>query len=87
MLTVLGDGSSLGDEDTISALESRNSTQGELGEEGGLLGLGHLNVDLLDGFAGQGSNSLHTLDAPVVCGKRQRENGLPKKAKGRNILG
>ena len=66
MLTVLGNGSSLGDEDTIRTLEGRDGTQGKLGEEGGLLGLGHVNVDLLNGFTGQGSDGLHTLDSPVV---------------------
>jgi hypothetical protein len=68
MLTVFSNGSSLGDQDTVGSLKGRDATQGELCEESGLLGLGHVDGDFLYGFTSQGGDGLDTLDTPVVWG-------------------
>lgn len=65
-LTVLSNGGSLEQGGTVNSLEGRDTTEGELGEELGLLGLGHVNDDLLDGGAREGGDSLNPLDSPVV---------------------
>lgn len=67
MLTVFSNGGSLGDHDTVGTFKGRNATQGELCEEGRLLGFCHVDGDFLYGFTGQGGDGLDTLDTPVVC--------------------
>lgn len=70
---MFSNGGSLGDHDTVGTFKGRDASQGELCEEGGLLGLCHVDIDFLYGFACQGGDGLDTLYTPVVCDEHVRQ--------------